>query len=193
MSASERTPDDRPNSAFAPLGDGELHAASVTVLRCLGPIVPVPADAPKLTRTLRGKPRAGRVRFTKAWPYREQAVALLSTVVRYDRPANGSAADKQILPFSFCQGPGGRREWRCKALPEPRPLFRLPELAARPDAPVLVVEGEKTVDAAAERFPDYVATTSSGGSNAARKADWTPLAGRHVTIWPDADAPALAT
>jgi DNA primase len=110
-------------------------------------------------------------------------------VVRYNRPANGSAADKQILPFSFCEGPGGRREWRCKALPEPRPLFRLPELAARPDVPVLVVEGEKVVDAGAERFPDYVVTTSSGGSNAARKADWTPLAGRHVTIWPDADAP----
>ena len=56
-------------------------------------------------------------------------------------------------------------------------------------ARVLVVEGEKTADAAGERFPDYVVVTSSGGSQAAGKTDWTTLAGRHVIVWPDADEP----
>ena len=59
----------------------------------------------------------------------------------------------------------------------------------RLDAPVLVVEGEKAADAVRNIFPDYVAVTSSGGARAAAKADWSPLAGRAVTIWPDADAP----
>jgi hypothetical protein len=28
-----------------------------------------------------------------------------------------------------------------------------------------------------------------GGNQAAAEADWSPFAGRHVTIWPDHDAP----
>ena len=79
-----------------------------------------------------------------------------------------------------------------KAYPAPRPLYRLPDLVDRPDAPVLVVEGEKAADAAARRFPGHVVTTSSGGSKAARKTDWEPLRGRDVTIWPDADQAGIA-
>ena len=43
-----------------------------------------------------------------------------------------------------------------------RPIYGLADLAARPDAPVLVVEGEKAADAAAELLPDYVAVTIHG-------------------------------
>ena len=56
------------------------------------------------------------------------------------------------------------------------------------EAPVMVVEGEKAADAATEFMADFVIVTSSGGSKAASKTDWAPLAGRRVTIWPDADA-----
>jgi hypothetical protein len=62
-------------------------------------------------------------------------------------------------------------------------------IAANPDAPVIVIEGEKSVDAAARIFPKSAAVTSPGGSQAAAKADWAPLAGRRVLIWPDADPP----
>lgn len=41
-------------------------------------------------------------------------------------------------------------------------------------------------------FPDNIGVTSQGGSQAAGKADWTPLAGRDVLIWPDHDAPGAA-
>jgi DNA primase len=54
---------------------------------------------------------------------------------------------------------------------------------------VLVVEGEKTADAATIRFKNHVVVTSPGGSNAAREADWSPLKGRRVVIWLDADEP----
>ena len=46
----------------------------------------------------------------------------------------------------------------------------------------------KSADAANSIFPCHVATTSPGGSNAADKADWSPLAKRRVIIWPDNDA-----
>jgi 5S rRNA maturation endonuclease (ribonuclease M5) len=89
---------------------------------------------------------------------------------------------KQIRPFTFVDG-----ALVGKGFPEPRPLYHLDELTARPDAKVLVVEGEKTADAAAKLFPEYVLVTSPHGALSAEKADWAPLAGRDVTIWPDAD------
>jgi len=38
-------------------------------------------------------------------------------------------------------------------------------------------------------FLNAVVTTSPDGAGAASKADWRPLAGRRVMIWPDADEP----
>lgn len=50
---------------------------------------------------------------------------------------------------------------------------------------VVVVEGEKKVHCL--RALGIVATCSPGGANAATKADWSWLAGKKVTIWPDND------
>ncbi|WP_298963886.1 ATP-binding protein [uncultured Roseibium sp.] len=36
---------------------------------------------------------------------------------------------------------------------------------------------------------DHVCVTSPSGSKSANKADWSPLKGRNVVIWPDADEP----
>ena len=77
-----------------------------------------------------------------------------------------------------------------KGHPAPRPLYHLPLIVSNPQEPVLVVEGEKTADAAAAIFPvDWVVTTSAGGSNAAKQSDWSVLKGRQVLIWPDNDSP----
>ena len=80
-----------------------------------------------------------------------------------------------------------------KALTANRPLYGLPGLAEKPKASVVIVEGEKTADAAAVVFPNSVVTTWSGGSNAVDKADWSPLSGREdVLLLPDADEPGRA-
>jgi hypothetical protein len=42
---------------------------------------------------------------------------------------------------------------------------------------------------AALPFPDRVCVTWPGGANAVDKADWPPLAGRTVWLWPDHDDP----
>jgi putative DNA primase/helicase len=58
-----------------------------------------------------------------------------------------------------------------------------------PGASVVVCEGEKAADAAALIFPKSVCLTSAGGCKAEAKANFEPLAGRRVLIWPDADEP----
>jgi RecA-family ATPase len=65
-----------------------------------------------------------------------------------------------------------------------KPLYRLPELLAQPDAEVWIVEGETCADALRECG---VLATTSGSADSAGSADWKPLAGRSVTIWPDHD------
>jgi hypothetical protein len=64
------------------------------------------------------------------------------------------------------------------------PLYRLHELAARPDEPVHIVEGETCADALAELS---ILATTSGAADSAGKADWSILSGRAVTVWPDND------
>jgi hypothetical protein len=82
--------------------------------------------------------------------------------------------------------------WRMEHMPEPRPLFNLPHLV-RESGRVYVCEGEKAAESihgkscSREGGLGLLATTSSGGSNAASKSDWSPLAGRDVVILPDAD------
>lgn len=175
------------DEAFAPL-DGD-HTQAHVVEDEWRPILPVPADAPQLTNGFINRFCPSGYMFAQGWRYADAEGKLLLCVVRYNRPANGKPADKQIKPFVFCDGPNNRHEWRCRNIGDRRPLYALDKLASRPSARVLVVEGEKTADAAALRFPEYVVTTSPSGSQAARKADWSVLAGRHVVLWPDADAP----
>ena len=109
--------------------------------------------------------------------------ASLFHIARFDPPGER----KQFLPLTLWRAPSGLR-WRWKGVPSPRPLYGLDVLAGRPDVAVVVCEGEKAADAAARVFVKSVAITSSGGSQAAAKTDWTPLAGRRILIWPDADA-----
>ena len=142
-------------------------------------IHPVPSDAPAARSA---HPRQGNP--DSCWNYRNADGQLAYLVCRFDRP-DGS---KQILPQTLWLDKGGL-SWRWAAPPVPRPLYGLDRLAAEPNAPVLIVEGEKTADAAADLFPDLVVMSWPGGAKAVSKADWTSLAGRRVVILPDADAP----
>ncbi len=66
------------------------------------------------------------------------------------------------------------------------PLYRLPELLARPEATVLICEGEKATDAAAELWPQYACTCPVGGSGPA-PTSWWPLQDREVLVLGDND------
>jgi hypothetical protein len=73
---------------------------------------------------------------------------------------------------------------------ETLPLYGLDTLG---DArQVIVVEGEKCRDALAGETGRTVLSWA-GGTQGVKHTDWSPLAGRNVVIWPDADAPGLGT
>jgi hypothetical protein len=169
--------------------DPEEIASPASDCRPVGwrPIVPVPADAAPPTASFFKSFAPPGYHLGRGWRYHDAGGRLLCFVVRYniDDPGSGK---KEFLPFTFCEDGHGGREWRSQALVVPRPLYRLDQLAARPDAPVLVVEGEKSADAAQKIFPDHVAITSPNGAGSAGRADWSPLWARRVVIWPDADA-----
>ena len=118
----------------------------------------------------------------KIWRYEDQNGRLSGFTVRFD-----SGNGKVVLPYSYFKNNKGKFEWRWKALPEPRPLYGLPKLVSMPTASVLLVEGEKTADAAQDIFTDYAVLTWSGGAQAVGKADLKPLFGRKIYIWPDND------
>lgn len=155
------------------------------------PLLPVPDDAPAITDALMQQCGPQGFALTVIHRYLSEPGAWLGTIARYDRKANGVPAAKEFRTFVFCKNAQGRRAWRCLGFPVPRPLYGLDRLGARPGAPVLVCEGEKSADAAARLFPDHVAVTSPNGSKSASKAGWSVLAGRTVVVWPDADPPGM--
>jgi putative DNA primase/helicase len=164
---------------FAPLNGGAAKRSARVEWRV---IMPVPPDAPQppASHPNLGKPVA-------SWCYRNSAGEALGYVRRFD-----AAEGKVFRPLIYARpSGGGKPAWRWESWPAPRPLYGLAELAGRPDAAVVVTEGEKAADAAGKLLPQMVAVTSPNGSKSASKADWAPLRGRRVTIWPDADAAGL--
>jgi hypothetical protein len=92
--------------------------------------------------------------------------------------------DKDRLDKTFRQAhqrPDGR--WVKKKPDGLLPIYNRSRLRAADWC--LVVEGEKCVHALADI--DIVATTSPMGAGKAIYADWTPLRGKRVYLWPDND------
>ena len=171
------------NDPFAPVGGGSSRPTAKTDSDEWEIITPVSAGAKPAPATHRslGKP-------TSRWTYTDQDGRLVGYVARFDGPDG-----KEFRPLTLWRQKGGTEtSWRWTSWPTPRPLYGLQRLAERPSAPVLVVEGEKAADAAARLLPAFAVVTSPNGSKSCDKADWTPLRGRAVTIWPDADAAGLA-
>lgn len=152
------------------------------------PILPVPGNVSPPPDVFRRK-EDGRwieLRLVARWTYWDENEAVLGHICRFERPGGG----KEIIPQTWCETLDGKTSWRWKSFPEPRPLYGLDRLAVSdPEALVLMVEGEKACDAAQRLMPNTVAMTWPSGSKAVGKADFTPLSGRHVVIWPDADKP----
>jgi hypothetical protein len=106
---------------------------------------------------------------------------IIASVRRYE--PDGTRASKTFRPWCFRDG-----KW-VPGAPDLRPLYRLPEIATA--AHVVLTEGEGKADAlTALGIP---ATSAMQGAKAPLdKTDWSPLAGKTVTIWPDNDEPGFA-
>lgn len=96
---------------------------------------------------------------------------------RLDHPKKG----KYIRPFHL----NGNGYQTGEPNINPKPLYGLHRLADNTDT-VFIVEGEKAANALIQC--GYIAVTS-GSASSAGNADWRPLKGRGVVIWPDNDEP----
>lgn len=157
--------------------------ATSSALATFTPILPVPESAPEPPRH-----HFQHGQCSQTWCYRDAQGRALAYAVRFNTQDGGKA----VLPL--CYGRYGEKasQWAWKALPEPRPLYGLQKLASMPDTSVLLVEGEKTADAAQGYFPHCAVVTWSGGGKAVSKADFSPLQSREVVIWPDNDEPGFS-
>ena len=113
-------------------------------------------------------------KIVATYDYKDTAGRLVFQVVRFD-------------PKEFRQRrPDGNGGWIWNLKGVARVPYKLPELlAAEPEKPVFVVEGEKDVDRLAEL--GIVATTNNGGAGKWDATFAEHLAGQHVVILPDAD------
>jgi len=141
------------------------------------PMVPPPPEAPL--------PTNAQLHCDKLHSYHGPKGKLLFYVRRVE--AKGEER-KKFLPLTY-GSLNGRLGWHERMPDAPRPLYGLDRLAARPNAPVMICEGEKAADAGQWLFPDRVCVSWPGGSDAVEKADWGPLIGRRTdkAVWPDND------
>lgn len=139
-------------------------------------IHPAPEECKNFDHFKHGKP-------SRIWTYRNEKGETLGYVCRFDL----KEGKKEVLPRVFASN-GEKKGWKWLGFTEPRPLYGLEKLSARPQAPVMIVEGEKAADAAEKLFPKNVVLSWIGGGNAIEKTNWEPIFGRVVILFPDADA-----
>lgn len=153
------------------------------------PIVPAPNDAPVYDPARTFNPIRGRIMnykrgMTRCDPYFDGEGRVLCWVIRLEYEDN----DKACLTITYCEGPEGQLQWAARRMDAPYPLQGLDQLAKYQKKHVLLVSGEKTKAAIDEFVPGvFVVVSWLGGDDAVKHADLSPLKGRKVTYWPDAD------
>ena len=93
--------------------------------------------------------------------------------------------DKKFFPMAYTEDGDfiSRR-------PKKKLLYRY-EYLSTDDRPVIVVEGEKTADAAAKIFTKADVVSWAGGCGSINSGDWELLKARDVVLWPDNDSPGI--
>ena len=171
---------------FRPLGEDETSGTATppqSEAEAWHAEIPAPDEPPDAADTRH--PRHGTAAAT--WVYRDPQGCPLFDTVHFDltNPDGSPVLDgegkqnKEVLPRTFGTL-RGKRGWHFKAPPTPRRLYGLDRLAQRPDAPVLLVEGEKAADKAEVRFPNYVASRGRAAPARSRSPTGRPW---RATTW----------
>ena len=169
-----------------------------------GPVDPTPARPPAAAKP-KAKGRPHRIPETPPagtpppalgsavaqFPYGPDRANPCYWVQRVPMPPKNGKPQKLFVQRTWIDGrwhyPSKRDAFQSH-WPEPRFIYRLPDLNDRPTDPVLISEGEGKTDAATQLFPGHVCIAWTGGTAGWAYTDWQPIAGRSCTLWPDADA-----
>lgn len=158
------------------------------------PMVPVPdyvaepdiAHNSYLNRILNG----GNTEVSRH-AYRDEQGNLKGYVFRFEKPNPNDPAGKKLKitpPLAYCRNEHGLQFWRWTAFErENKTPYGIEKLSHDLKKPILIVEGEKTCDAAQKLLPEYHVLTWSGGKGGIGKTSWECLIGKEVLIWPDYD------
>jgi putative DNA primase/helicase len=155
-------------------------------------LVPVPDDAPAIRAGAESPPiLSKRGKISSVVPQDVYAYFLpdrtkVGLVLRVPQPEGG----KKHLPVRWARERGW--VWAGWSGDDVPPLYNAPAIVDRPEAPILVVEGEKCCKLARALFRDFVVTCWLGGTAGVKKANLSLLRGREVTFWPDNDEPGIA-
>ena len=112
--------------------------------------------------------------------YPKPSGAAFLRVIRTDNPDGTKAFFQQ----SFNPDTSS---WLNKAPTAPLPLFNSVAILANQGKPLIHAEGEKSAISAGKYFPSYIHTTSAGGSNGAKKTDFSLGNCRDILLTGDND------
>ena len=173
-----------PMSALMPTENGKQFAPTPAAKNewTALPEAPSQASAEDLRHFKLGNP-------VEWWEYKTPDDKIAGYVCRWNTPKDNDPAAKEFRQLAWCRNGDGAKAWRWQWMAKPRPLYGVEILRQRPSDPVLVVEGERTADAARRIAPGYVVITWPGGASNVPDEGWDQLRGRDVVIWPDADVP----
>jgi hypothetical protein len=105
--------------------------------------------------------------------YKNKDNQLLGYAVRIEDTKTGK---KQVLPVAYCHNEAkDKSRWQLKGFSDAgsKPIYGLEKLKQNPNKPILIVEGEKTADAASKLLPDHNVISWMGGAQAVDKVDWS--------------------
>lgn len=121
------------------------------------------------------------------YAYRNEHGQLLGFRARYNTVKDNGEPDKEFRPWSYTE-----KGWKPLGLPKPWPFFGLENLLKiPPDAPILVVEGEKCALKLQALMGNVCIVLGIPGANSPANMDYAPLRKRSVIYWPDNDAPGF--
>lgn len=162
-----------------------LHRGDDWVSLRPDPICPAPA-----LDQLKGKRVEESFKEVTRHAYRNENGQLLYYVLRLESRDEPGKKITPPLSYGYWKSRPGVVGWELKGYKqEKRTLYNVHRLKENPHAPVLIVEGEKTADHALDKLKGegYICLTWPGGAGAVQKADWSPIQGRKVMVWPDND------
>ncbi|MFC1739480.1 AAA family ATPase [Planctomycetota bacterium] len=134
------------------------------------------------------KPRSQTKVFATMEDLKAACPGIVEAVYTYTNPANN---EPEMIVIR-CQIESGKTFRQCrpcqggfemKAPSKPWPIYNRGRILQGDT--MVVVEGEKIVHAL--HIYGITATTSPAGAGKAEYADWTPLAGKNIVLWPDND------
>ena len=123
---------------------------------------------------------------TASWAYRDTDGKIIYVVDRIDK-TDGS---KMVLPRSFVKDEAsGQQGWIQKKLLKDNILYNQEVFADKQNLPVLIVEGEKTCEAAKKLYNDrFWCTTWNGGAQGVYKLNHDLIKNRTVYLLADNDS-----